>query len=581
MTLAAQAETLGKMPWCMVELDLDVVTSATSAYAADGTPCYNTPETSRDPAWQTGFTTSVRTLRFGQQNMPPPYGMASICHPCLVDAQWTDDRLELGRGMGQFGELNVVLQDFQDNDRTEDPYYDSRTTKPGAGSFFRRLIRRVRYFHGRTIRLLWGFWSKDWTAADFETRTYRIHDVSGPDADGRVTIRAVGPLAFLKLSEKESPPQLGGKLAANLAAGALSFSLDSDTLAADYPASGIAVLSNSELVDYTRALNVFTLSSRGQEGTTDQDHTAGSSVEPCLLYEDITPSEVIRDLLWTQAGLASSYQDAAEWDAIRDGWFKAVKINRTVLAQAKPTMDLVQELCVQFGIYVWYDAVNKKIRIDALRPPSPVGIPTWDDAGNLLEPMQITVDFSSRVSRVDVYGGLRTPVEPDNDPKSYVYRLVGITEGEGSTEHQEPSRKVWLSRWVDRPSVGIITRGTAATVAQLGDGRVEWSVVVPAADIVDLELGESVYITSKDLVDYAGSTETRLAVVVAIAPIEIGHTYRVTLSPSTFAGRWAWAAENGLPTYTSATAVQRDPSCFAADGTTGLMPNGDAGYRVQ
>lgn len=583
MTLATASVTLGKKPHLIVEMDLDVVTSATAAYASDGTPCYNTPETSKDAAWQP-LTTSTRTLRFCSQTLPVPFGMSSVCHPCIISAQWSDDKLEIGRGLGQFGEATIELQDFADYDRTEDPYYSSRTTVPSKASFFRRLIKRTRYFHGRNIRLIWGYHSDTYDATQYETRNYRIYDISGPNDQGVVTIRAVGPLALLKISEAEVPVQLGGELLADLAIDGLSFSLSSDSIAATFPSSGMLVLGNNEIVDYTRTGNAFTLSSRGQEGTTAQSHSAGESVEPVLEIDestpDMAPSAVVRRLL-TEVGLDSSYIDASEWDALESGWFKAVQLQRIVLAQPKPVMELIKELCLQFGMFVWYDAVNSKVRITALRPPNPTGIPTWTDEDTLLDPVIAETDFSKRVSRVDVYGGLRSPVENDGDIKSYRFRLVGPTDGEETTQHQEPARQVWFSRWIDLDSVGLIARGTQAAVDSQVDGRTTWKVTVPASAIVSLEIGGTVWLDSKDFTDYAGDREIRLAIITSITPLELGHTYSVMLQPSSYAGRWAWAAANASPDYDVATEAEKDPSAFACDGTTLLMPNGDLPYRCQ
>jgi hypothetical protein len=240
--------------------------------------------------------------------------------------------------------------------------------------------------------------------------------------------------------------------------------------------------------------------------------------------------------------------------------------------------DLVSDLLEETGCCLYWDAVAAELVLSPLRPPLPTAISTWTDAFHLVEPLSIERDMTKRVSRCDVLFGLRSATDDPSGDESYRVRLVGAAQGEASTEHGKPARLKILARWLDATQSGLASRISQMYATHFVDGRIRYQTAIAAKDAAALELGDSVTLQTRDLVDLVGDPEDTLAIVVDITPIIDGHTYRVTLERSTFAGRWAWAMADGTDPYPTATT--QDPGAFAA-GDDGLMANGDPGYKAQ
>lgn len=564
------ADEIGKEPAVLVEIDLDYVTSATAAEDPDGARCYNTPSTS---AYWAPLTVGIKTRRFCNRECRKMFGLDAI--PSVVSAKWTDDALQLGKGLGNFGSVQITLQDHQDADRTEDPYWSSRSPVPSSGSFWRRLLKRNPYVYGRALRIKWGYRTDTYDATRWRTRTYLIQGITGPGADGSVTIQGVGPLAFSKLSNAQCPAPSEGTLLADMTTIATTFSLEDATMASAYGASGYVSIGD-EVMSFTRASNVFTVT-RACLDSLAEEHSAGDSVQLCVKWSADTLDQVLYDLLVTYGGVDAALIPTAAWASLEAEWFSVYAFD-TLIGRPEKVMDLISELCEQTGSFLWWDAENALIQLAALRPALATSTRQWTDDDTLLAPLDPTIDLSERISRCDVLLGLRTPLADPEATESYRIRIVGAPHGEDVTEHGSPSRKVIYSRWFVPLQLSLARRIPYTITGQLRDGRQTWVARISAKDAADLSLNDTVEITSRDIVDTEGDPEPTLAIVVDIQADRIGHEYSVTLERSQFGGRWAWAMPDDDTEYDDATT--KDPAGFAC-GTDGLMANGDPGYRAQ
>jgi hypothetical protein len=559
------------MPVFVVELDLDSVTSSTGALQSDGKNCYNTYTTSKgyEP-----LTIGTKTRFFISRHAKPMSGLQAA--PTIMNVSFTDDRLQLGRGLGEFGQATITIQDHQDNDASEDPYFSSRSPTPSMGSYWRRLLVRNPYVQNRVMRVRLGNQADIYSDADFETREYLIREITGPDISGVVTITGYGPLQKTNLSNAEAPAQSLWVLASSLSAVAGSATISG--YETTDPTSGYVRI-NDEVISYTRSGATLTLTGRGQYGTTAAAHNEEDTVQPCLAYSAKYPDEIIYDLLVNYADVDASYIDTSAWEDERDIWFGLYTLD-TLFAKPIKALDLINAMCEEVGIYLWYDPIDAEIKLKAVRPPATDTIIEMTDA-DLLSPVRISTDLASRISRVDVACGIRTPVLDYSQEQNYRTWAIPAGVGEGENEHNGKKIKVILSRWLSEDDKNLAFRAAYTTRNQRKDGKITYSFEVTAGVRAQLDLATTINLTTRDILDIDGSQKTTRMMVVGIAPVKHGVTYAIECERSQFAGRYAYASPATFTdNYVDASDEDKDPAWYLSDAD-GDMANGDPAYLLQ
>jgi hypothetical protein len=552
---------------------------------ASGALGYKTPHTT-DDAGTSGLEVTTKTRQWMSRHVTPIGTLSAI--PCVQSVSISAEEIRVARGLGFFGQASISLVDFVDDDRLEDPHYDDASRSAvnhQAGTYFGKLVARTGgYWSGRTVRIIEGWIESGvYNSANSITRTYFVRDVQGP-VDGKFNMTVAGPLQLLNLDQKQAPAASRAKLLIDIDStrGYLNFT-DVEDPDNDLPGSGdpdMYCRIGDEIVKLSLSVGSWTMT-RGQYSTAEDDHTEGDSIQPCLAYTDEPITDILQDLLETQAGVSSSYLDLAGWAVEQDKWLRLYELSG-IISEPTKVMDVVQELLEISACLLWWDDLAGKVRLKALRPALATDH-TVNDADHLLGPVRTSRRMEDRVSSLDVLMVMINGAAKIDETQSYKIRVVGDSIGAGEYEHKSAKIQQMATRWLDRTQTAIAVRASFQTAKQLSDGRVTYAFEIAAKDAW-LELGDIVDIESRDIIDTEGEVVTQRAMIVKREIAAMGSKYRYTAERFVFSGRFAYVTDSSVgslpfPTYEDATADQRDPGWFLSD-TDGTLPNGDPPYLL-
>jgi len=580
MTWQTVAAEPSRVPVQIVEVDLDYVENG-PATMASGALGYKTPHTT-DDAGTSGLEVTTKTRRWMSRHVTPVGTLSAV--PCVSSISISSEEIRVARGLGFFGQATVSLVDFVDDDREEDPFFDD-VSRAGvnhqSGTYFGKMVARTGgYWSGRAIRIIEG-WLEDgvYNSSNSLTRNYLIRDIQGP-VGGRFTITCAGPLQLLNLDQKQAPAASRAKLTVDITDVATSLPAASvDDPDSVMPSDGYIRIGD-EVIKAVLSGSTWTLT-RGQFSTTEEAHTNGDTIQPCLYYENDDITDILQDLLETQAGIDSSLLDLAGWAIEQDKWLRLYNLTGIVSEPTK-VMDLVQELLEISACLLWWDDATGKVTLKALRPALATDH-TITDAYHLLGHVTTSRRMEDRVSSLDVLMVMTSATAQIDEAGSYRIRVVGQSLGAGDLEHKSAKIQQIATRWLDRAQTAVAIRASYQTAKQLENGRVTYSFETSAKDAW-LQLGDIVDIQSADLIDTEGAVVTTRAMVVKRDIVQTGSKYRYVAEQFVFSGRFAYVTDAlvgslPFPDYDNATADQRDPGWFLSD-TDGTLPNGDPPYLL-
>jgi hypothetical protein len=568
VTWAEHAQRQSRTPCIVVEIDLDWIDDvAVTATNPDGSFCYRTPATTDQG--DLAVTTKTRRYMTGTQKAIPELNAI----PCLVSAKISPEEIRIGRGIGYFGQVSIELDDFNDDDRREDPFYDDVSRDDvdhTAGTFFGKLMARNPYWTARRMRVIEG-WSTDgvWHDADTIVHHFQVRDVQGP-TNGKLRITGAGPLQLLNLGEREVPTPSRGYLLNDIASGAGSATIEPVDRATEYDASGYVRI-GEEVIAYTRVGAVLTLTDRGALGTEAEDHTAGDTIQLCKVWTNEAVTEILRSVLVDFGGVDEDDLALSEWAEEQSVWLNLYELS-AVLSKPAKVLDIVQELLEAVAGIIWWDDQQGLVRVKAVRPAvSSIG--TWTDRHHLTKPVDVRRDLTERVSRTDALISLRSPVKDAKDAASYRIRVVGDPLGEGPTEHGTEQVKVIATRWFAASQLTLAERACAQSTLISRDGRQTYMVEVSAKDSAR-QIGEVLDLLSRDIIDRNGAQVRTRVVVTKREVVKEGSLFRYTLERLPFVGRYAFYTAADCPDYPDAATLEKDPGGFYADTDgTGFEPD--------
>ncbi len=573
MSFANLVGQTGKVGIWILELDLDEVTSTTAAENDDGSYCYNTPNTSQS---FTPLTIETRTVSFCSQYSAPMSGYPRQMNPTIANVSWNTDKLRVGRGLANFGTIDITLHDHIDSDRVEDPYYDVRDPQPAETSYWRRKIRRVRYFDGRDCRVSFGYREDIYDASNFKTLNALIKDVS-IDRKGMVRIRAINPLSESFITGGQVPEQVDFSLGQDITAGDTTWVVNGDLT--DYQGSQ-TIRIEDELVEGSISGNDFTATARGFAGTTAKDHEEDEAVTIAYHAQGYV-DEVIANLMTGPGQVDSAYIPTADWQAERERYLEAYLFD-VWLSEDDTVQDLIGELCEQCGIYLWFDWIDNEFKLRAISPESPENIIDLTDT-DLLQGISEKVTESERVSQVITAHGRRSQVADLGRAESFSVFTVGSARGVGDGQHKKNNLRYIRSRWFDEDQSPLALRTSFVISSHFEDGLETYTFELDA-DVVennDIDLSKTLRVESIDFVEDGEAVGTKTMQVVRMTQKHVGHSWQMECIRSPFSGRFCFFMADGSPTYDNATESERNGKAgwFAADD--GSMPNGDPAYLFQ
>ena len=580
--------TVGREPVQIVEIDQDLCDNTygtlpcTAVLGVSGSDrCFNTRKTCQDPL---NYVQSPLTLRFvkaAANNSKTDYLIPSLVSvstsPTVINA---GNGLSNSKPLGMRATLTATFSDHPHSDLVVDPYQDQRSyIATDRSTFWAKWLARNPYYQNRTIRVKDGYQGQ--SIASMTTRTYIIDQITGPDANGRVTVKAKDILALVDNKKATAPLVSAGELIADVTDSATTLRI-TGALAAEYPAPG-TVRMGDEVATYTGVSTIspteinLTGCTRGTDGTTADSQTAGDRVQLCLRYTTTNAVDIADELLTTYGSVDPSFINSTEWNAERDTWLSQFTVS-SLITEPTGVTDLLAELTEQCLFYIWWDEREQEIKLKAIRPATETPV-VLNDASHLIEgSTAISENPTERISQVWVFRGQEDPTKALDDEKNYTnLRVRAALDEESADLYGEQVIRRIFSRWLTSGAQSI-TLGTRL-LARYKNNPQYLTVTLDAKDRA-LWTGDIVDVTHRNIVDEFGEPiETRYQVITA-EESDSGHRVKYKMVRFEFTGNFAFWMVNAAPVFTSASDAEKASGMWWSDDD-GLMSDLTPGYKWQ
>jgi hypothetical protein len=473
--------------------------------------------------------------------------------------------------LGKRARVTVDLLDFIDDDNYTDPYQAERVSgaaqadaigyNTARGGHFAKEVARSPYYVGRAMRIRRGFVGD--AIGDMPAAHYFISEWTGPDSQGRVQITAKDVFDLVDNAKAVAPRPSNGKVLLAVTAAASEIILTPASIGDEYPASGYARVGR-EVVRYTRAGDVMTLTERGAYGTQATSHGVLDVVQVCLEYADMRACDIIADLMTVQGPVPSGFVDTAEWQAEEDSWLGGTTFG-TLITAPTGIAQLIGEVC-QHGVMVWWDDAAQEVRFRVNRPRAPgEEIATLTDAANFIAG---TVGFDraedNRVSSVNFWHAIIDPTDADDSARNYSKLVIAADPSASSpTEYGEARIKTIYSRWFGRQGNDVFS----AIIAERLVSRYRDTPIIISAELdskdAGIEPADLIDVSSGLYVDATGAPVTGRFQVNKVERKE----QRVMIRAESYAitGRFAFWMNDPQIDYDDATDEEKADGAFWVD----------------
>jgi hypothetical protein len=471
--------------------------------------CFNSLATCQDRA---NFDPGTITLRFFRPSAEPEVfdGFA-----VLRDVSVTPQVLDPGNSIGQRESVRVTLDDFQSSDAEFDKYlsdrgYDSYT----RGTFWGRFRARFPAIRGAALRVRRG--QSGLPLETFETWHYVVETTGGP-AGGAFSITAKDALKFADKDRAQAPRPAEGQLLGGIAAGAGSLTLTPTGIGnLRYPASGKAAIGGVEVVEFTRAADVVTLTDRGIAGTEDVDHDAGERFQLVLEYNAQRLDAIIADLLLNFTDVDASWIDTAAWQAEIEAF--TPRLYSALIAEPTSVKQLIDELVSQAGLVMWTDTKANQLRLIGLRAVS-TDATVFDTDRIMAGTYRSKEQPGKRVSQSWCYFGQRNPLQDVDDPANYTNIAVGVDDTGADEEFGGEAIRTTFSRWINSFNRQAAERVNQVLLQRFRNPprRIDWDAYI--TDTAPT-LGAGAKVQHQDLQDDTGAQVQVPLQVVSLEAVE-------------------------------------------------------------
>jgi len=566
---------------------------------ATGTPkCYNVYWTCLDTPNYNGtgsikwrFSRPQDQLRWVYEETDAN-NIATNCIPMVRSVSATSSRINIGANrkgespLGTRASVRIQMQDIPWDDHVGDFYLADRTAPAKRPGFWALWTVRNPFYPNIKIRVYEGY--KGQALSAMQVRLYDLENVSGPDANGRVTITGRDPLDKARRRKAKFPAVSQIDLAADIDASTqvIPVTCLEAQLTAAYGNTGATkfIAIDDEIIEYTGYSGTepdLTLTGvrRARLGTAPAEHSENDAVQRVGRYVNIRPYEVAEDLLKNHTEVDNSYVNTGgQWDDEGQSYLSTIKVSATI-PESEAVEDLLGELCRDGLFSIWWDERLQRIPLLAVRPPGQTPV-VWTDAENVLQKTYSkTVKPDDRLTRVSIFFKPRDPFAAQDDVKNYENRRVRI---DGEVELAEAAggeivENVIYSRWLQ-------TFGNALLVgaSQLLRYRLppEYATVTVDAKDRDASIGDVIDLETRHQLDTEGNRVSKRWQVIDATETKAGEKLQVEMQSYLYVGKFAIIMENTAPIYSLATAEERLNGCWIAENT-GLMPDGTEPYLLQ
>jgi len=592
-------------PVTVVELYLDTCAevwsvSPCTASGSAGDECYNTFKTCQDTA---NYNKTSKTYRFYQNVNDWPIGVEGYL--CIMgQPKFTACKIDPKGSLGRRGTVQIVLNDFADDDIYTDDYANNRTYTPElVGSFFGKLKARTPgYYKGRLMKVRQGYINDTFSFNDFEDRLYVIESID-IDKRGRVTIEGKDLLKLADNKKAVMPLPNTGTLSVAYTASDTTLVLQTGE-GADYtndPYTGSTITGGipgfvrigDNVLTYT-GVSTDTLTGvvGGQQGSTDDDAAVDDLVQQCLNYTGVNVVDIINHALKTYADVGESYipYDQGlttptgtddEWDDEKNFWLSGNDLTHMLTAPVGVNKTL-ERICRQNLIYMWAHERDQEIKLKAIAPPLNNAVPpTLSDTVNILaDSMSSKDNDKSRISQVWVYYNFKDITEDLEKPENYnKLKIVVDTNSEGVNAFDESSILVIYAEWLSGISAGLILTLAGRLLSRYSQSPKIAHFELDASD-AGIWAGDRAIIDSHEFQDFDGSNQLQN---MQILKVEDNHDKQIIAIEAEVweygLVRHGFIGHNSLGNYTAETAANQHAYGYICQND-GLYSNGDNGHLI-
>lgn len=583
--------TTGRAYITVVEIDVPFCTRTygnapcTASLSAD-TPrkCFNTRGTCQDIP---NLDLSPLTLRFSTSQTGIPKGQTIFpalksvsTRPGEINLSGIDKRMS---ALGKRATVTLEFGDFAYHDTLTDKYQSERVSGAAQnsgvgynpedqGTFFGRLRARWPHWRGAAVRVKRG--TTDQALAAMTTEHYVLDEWSGPDGNGRVTMKAKDILALTEKDNALVPAPSNGILAADISETDRELTLSPSGIGdSEYAASG-RVCVGKEVMSFTRSGDTLTLTGRGMDGTDAAAHDADNTVQECFHLDGVYIGDAIQAVI-AETDVPSSFIDTSEWGD-ENHWVAGFALTVTVTSPTGAAK-LISEIC-QLGVMVWWEPTEQKIKYRPNRPLE-VGETFFQitDVSNAIEgTLSSAVSEDQRIGTAVIYHGVIDVTKVEDTTGNY-RKATASTSGE--VGYNDTALREIRTRWFGPNGNGAVVSVLAERLAnRYSKAPRIFKCELDAKDSGSVDLGALVQITSRVLADDAGFSVPMSAQVRFMER----RSDRIIIHAETYDidGRFGYWMDGsgGLPDYSTATDIDKANGAFWMDESTGTFSDGTGPY---
>jgi len=584
MVYATERDKVGRKPFLRVEADFRICANTygvapCTATGGTGNECRNGRAGCQDVPNFNG--TATNTIVFTEEHIEIP-GYEYL--PLLRKTNLVAPKIYVDKGLGRRAQMmltfrNAYTQNFVD-DSPIDPYWANRSGTP-QGTLLGKLKAIYKYYQGVEVRVKSGYIADPYDPADCVTRTYILDEITGPDMNGQMTWVCKDILALADDKRSKWPVATTGALSAGITSSSTaSFTLTGG--AGQYDASGYLRIGD-EVIQYTSGSDsgadfvVAGTITRGAYNTTASSHSTGDTAQMCYELNSTNIVDFIDTLLFTAAGISSSYKDTTTWTTAKSIWFASTLLTG-LLTEPTGVTELIEELQNHHAaFYIWWHDSAAKIKIKAVAPADPITT-TFTDSENTLKIGEITEQPEKRITRVIVFYNPTNPIDV-TDPKNYRSVTVKVDATAESTDEYGDERAYFaFARFF--VSEGLALQYAGRKIARFRDPPKIIPVTVDAKE-TDNWLGDNVYLNSRRIEDEDGSNKVTGMVIVGARELTdqvSGSQFLFELLDAVYKGRYCRVSNSAYSSvYSSATDTERVLGGYIVSGTS--FSDGEEGYK--
>ncbi len=527
----------------VLELDLDKcdniysIAPCTASLAA-GLECYNSWKTCQD---KPNYVKTTKIWSFCTAGADIPSG--EQIRPYIKKIDFAPTQIDLEKGLAPRGMVTITLADEPDRDIEADPYAATRSSAP-QGSFWTRLLARNHNYAGRFARIRRAYLTDTWDWADFVDELYIIDNIK---MDGRGSVQVVLKDPVKLTDRVKLPAATDGALLSDITAVSTTLPLESGD-GAQYPSSSFVRIGDEVIKYTTNASDVLGGLTRGTFGTTADTADAGDGVQICQVWESASVATVLEELA-NAGGIADAYLDLAGWAAEDANWLGGAFAITTCISEPTDVSNLLAEVVLQSGGYMWWSPSEQKLKFEVLAPLSPGETATLltDEAHVIDGTVKVKNLDQLRITRDALFYDIRSAVADRKEATSYLRGRIFIdADTESANEFNDRRDHLHFSRWWtggnDAAALAVVSRhvGYYREAPKQIDLKVDAKdASITEGDLIDLEISQ--------LTDVAGAPLTTRCIVLKRRDEE--GRVALTLRTTTFGQRYAFIAPAGAGDY--------------------------------